>query len=449
VAICVPVADLARPGGVAGVLAVAWDRTARVSPGELTLLRTAASMAGVVHARLELARATTADRFRRALDAMIDSVAIAVAVRDTGGHIVDFRIEHMNRVSVDGAGRTAEQIVGRTVTDLYPHWRESGVLARMVDVVETGEPLVAERMHYTDTVVDGTTIDGWWNLRVTRFGDGYLAAWRDVTEVVVAEQRDRAARDEQARARVALQVLQRAALPAGVPQADGVRFDAEYAPASNELVVGGDWYDVIDLGGGSYGLVIADVAGHGTAAAVYMVQVRNWMHALALAAERVDPGTLLSTLNGAMVGLDQPFVTCCLAVVDSSSGTLRWATAGHPPPLVVGNQSRLLRHPHVGPPLGVIRSAVYRTHEDRLRPGEVLVLYTDGLVERRREHLDVGLARLMDECRTLRPAGLTARRLLHAILGDGGADDDVAVVMLELADVPEVATGPLAAATRR
>jgi PAS domain-containing protein len=416
-------------------------------PGELTLLRTAASMAGVVHARLELGRATTADRFRRALDAMIDSVAIAVSVRDADGQIADFRIEHINRVSVDGAGRTAEQIVGRTVTDLYPHWRESGVLARLVDVVETGEPLVAERMHYTDTVVDGTTIDGWWNLRVTRFGDGYLAAWRDVTEVVIAEQRDRDARDERARAGVALEVLQRAALPTGVPRAAGVRFDAEYSPASNELVVGGDWYDVIDLGAGAYGLVIADVAGHGTAAAVYMVQVRNWMHALALAAEPVDPGTVLSTLNGAMVDLDQPFVTCCLAVVETSSGTLRWATAGHPPPVVVGPHTRLLRHPEVGPPLGVVRGARYRTHVDSLQPGDALVLYTDGLVERRREHLDVGLARLVQECRVLRPGGLTARRLLHAILGDGGAADDVAVVMLELEHVRED-TAPLTVARR-
>jgi serine phosphatase RsbU (regulator of sigma subunit) len=242
----------------------------------------------------------------------------------------------------------------------------------------------------------------------------------------------RAAREEQARARLAVDVLQRAALPAALPTAPALRFDAEYSPATSELVVGGDWYDVIDVGEGRYALVIADVAGHGMPAAVYMVQVRNWLHATALAVGGSDPGTVLTMLNRTVAVLDQPFVTCCMAVVDPDRDEIRWAVAGHPPPLVAGPKScRLLTHPAVGPPLGVVVGAAYRTSVDRLSPGEALVLYTDGLVERREEPLDVGFERLRQACAGMPSDRLSAPYLLSALLGPAGSADDVAVVLVQ------------------
>ena len=143
-------------------------------------------------------------------------------------------------------------------------------------------------------------------------------------------------------------------------------------------------------------LVIADVAGHGHGAAVFMVQVRNVFRAIA--AEHTEPDDVLTRANNVTVRLnepDGPFVTCCYAVLDTAARTLCWAQAGHFSPLIVladGTSTYLSERP--GAPLALYEGQQYESSVVDVRPGDRVLMFTDGLVERRREHLDIGLARL-------------------------------------------------------
>ena len=157
--------------------------------------------------------------------------------------------------------------------------------------------------------------------------------------------------------------------------------------------------DAFELADGRLALVIADVAGHGRDAAVFMVQVRNVFRALA--DEYHQPGEVLTRANDVtsrLIDPSGPFVTCCFAILDRSSRTLTWALAGHFSPLVLhadGTSSYLPEHP--GPPLALTPHRRYVSSSVVLQRDDRILLFTDGLVERRREHLDVGLARLARE----------------------------------------------------
>ena len=136
------------------------------------------------------------------------------------------------------------------------------------------------------------------------------------------------------------------------------------------------------------------VAGHGHGAAVFMVQVRNVFRAIA--AEHSAPEDVLTRANNVTARLnepDGPFVTCCYAVLDVAARTLQWSQAGHFSPLVVsadGASSYLPERP--GAPLALLEGQRYKS--SMVRPGDRVLMFTDGLVERRREHLDIGIARL-------------------------------------------------------
>lgn len=369
------------------------------------------------------------DRFRSALDAMLDNVAIGSAVRDPSGVISDFRLEFLNAASVDGAGRTAEQMVGGLVTELYPGWRESGMFARVERVVETGEPFVAYRLSYSDTLADGTRIEGFWSVQVVRFGDGYIAASRDVTEVVRLEEAEREARRIADRELLAVEILQKAALPAVLPTHDGLELQAVYEPAAEAQPVGGDWYDAFMLDADLIALVIADVAGHGPEAATFMVQVRNIFRAVAV--ERCGPAEVLARVNDVTVGLHDPgglFVTACFATLDLRTRTFTWASAGHPPPLWCGKGFGEQRP---GLPLSIAAGATYSVQQMELSAGSRLLLFTDGLVERRDELIDEGFERL--ERLAAGVAHLSAEAAVRELVAAVGAPgDDLALLMIEL-----------------
>ena len=331
--------------------------------------------------------------FRAALDAMFDNVAIGVAVRDDDGTIVDFEMVYLNPATLDGAGRSAEDLIGRRVCESFPGWAETGLLEHYTAVIETGVPYVAERIAYSGTTPDGTAIDGHWSMSVSKFGDGYLAATRDVTAAVAAEEEQRAIALEAERNEMAADLLRRAALPTALPQLPGLDLAARYESAGNAQTVGGDWYDAFALGDGVLGLVIADVTGHGPEAAAFMVQVRNAVRALAF--EHREPDQVLTQTNRIVALIDEPglYATCCVALLDLAAGTLTWSSAGHFAPLRVpvgdGAPSGA-----VGPPLGVDAVAEYRSEVLEVAPGDLLVLFTDGLVEDRARPLDECLADL-------------------------------------------------------
>jgi PAS domain S-box-containing protein len=229
--------------------------------------------------------------------------------------------------------------------------------------------------------------------------------------------------------------LQRSLLPHLAVELDHLEVATYYRAGVEGTQVGGDWYDVIELGAGRTALVVGDVMGRGVQAAAVMGQLRAALRAYA----RLDlpPADVLEFLDGIVRDLgENQIVTCLYAVFDPADRTLRVANAGHLPPVLVGpdRESRVLWG-EADPPLGAGPFTLTQ-QEVQLEAGSSAVLYTDGLVERRGEDLELGvhaLARLSSQLDGP-PAGLP-ERLVQALL-PGGPDDDVAVLIARV-DPPE------------
>ncbi|HWH93718.1 MAG TPA: SpoIIE family protein phosphatase [Baekduia sp.] len=234
--------------------------------------------------------------------------------------------------------------------------------------------------------------------------------------VQLADERDR---------RIAA-ILQRALLPERLPSVVGVTMAAHIAPGAGGTRVGGDWYDAIALPGGRLGIVVGDVAGHGVHAAARMGELRSVARAYAL--EGHGTVGLVERMNGYHAALGADLMTTMLfAILEIDSGTLRFVNAGHPPPLVVEQDGATRVLEGAGPPLGVMDTWRYEERVATLAPGMTALLYTDGLVERRGERLDAGLARLREAvAQGGEPEAMVAAALVateaHA------ADDDVTLV---------------------
>ncbi len=192
--------------------------------------------------------------------------------------------------------------------------------------------------------------------------------------------------------------LQRGLLPKRLPEVAGVELAAHYQAAGAAAEVGGDWYDAFALHDGRIGIVLGDVTGRGIPAASQMGQFRSVTRAYAIAggAERM-PNEVLSLVNRYQLALetDQIMFTLIYAIIDPAAATLTWANAGHLPPLV-REPSGEVRYLETGSfPMG-IEDVPYESMTEQLAPGSSLVLYTDGLIERRGESLDAGLDRLAE-----------------------------------------------------
>ncbi|GID31251.1 SpoIIE family protein phosphatase [Paractinoplanes brasiliensis] len=183
-------------------------------------------------------------------------------------------------------------------------------------------------------------------------------------------------------------------LPEGPIVLPGLKVALRYLPAGQENLVGGDWYHAAELRDGSVLLAVGDVAGHGTQAATAMAQLRHALRALAVTTS--DPGELLGHLNRLTCDLERESpemaATAAVARFDPARNEIVWAQAGHPPPLFNrGGRTAPLERP-AGPMLGVVDDATYQTARIDFRVGDLLLLYTDGLVEHRRRGPDDGLA---------------------------------------------------------
>lgn len=203
---------------------------------------------------------------------------------------------------------------------------------------------------------------------------------------------------------------------------------ARYVPASGNLSVGGDWYDVVDLGGGRRGLVVGDCVGHGLAAATAMGALRNVSRAML--AEGRGPADVLTTLDRFARTVDgAACATALCAVVDLAAHRLTYATAGHPPALLVRDGVGAWLEGARGLPLAVVDRPRDQV-STAIEPGDLLALYTDGLVERRTEDLDDGLGRLLEsiEAHHDDPVQAIADEVLADLL-DGPNRDDVVLVV--------------------
>ncbi len=316
--------------------------------------------------------------------------------------------------------------LGTPARESLPELAELGLLPLLDQVLRSGKPRTLKSRKaldgrtYTFTctpVVENDDRDG-----------GVLLFATDVTDHAEAAERLRASERRQRETAV---TLQRSLLPQELEQPDDLRIAATYQPGGTEAAVGGDWYDVITLGGGRTALVIGDVMGRGVRAAAVMGQLRTAVRAYA----RLDlpPHEVLQLLDGLAAEIDpNQIATCVYAVHDPNEGRLVYASAGHLPILVRDENGAVLRTDEpTGPPLGT-GGWIHASGSVPLGPGSTAVLYTDGLVERRDEDLDEGIAALE---RALAGATGTPQVVCDRLVRSAGvtADhyDDVAVLVLQ------------------
>jgi serine phosphatase RsbU (regulator of sigma subunit) len=191
------------------------------------------------------------------------------------------------------------------------------------------------------------------------------------------------------------QTLQHALLPDVLPQFAGLQVSARYVSAASGIDVGGDWYDIVDAGDGQLLLLIGDVSGHGLSAATTMASVRH--AALAYAAQECRPATVLAKLSNFVGGSAHSYLATVLcALIDVDAHRLVVASAGHLPPLLISGEEGHFVEFEVGVAIGVAARSQYQETTIDVAPDTTFVAFTDGLVERRGEVLDTGLARLRD-----------------------------------------------------
>jgi anti-sigma regulatory factor (Ser/Thr protein kinase) len=214
--------------------------------------------------------------------------------------------------------------------------------------------------------------------------------------------------------------LQRSLLPRDVPAVAGARVATRYVPSTAGLEVGGDWYDVVELPDGELLLAIGDVAGHSIEAAVSMGRYRTVLQFAA--AEGLEPAEMLRRINEFMVtAFPSEMATLCIVSYDPRAGVATAASAGHLPPVItLPDGSTRIWSVKPGLPLGVVANVDFEQESIAMEPQTFLVLYTDGLVERRGETLDTGIARLRECC---------GRRFGSP---EELADDDVALLVAEV-----------------
>ncbi|PZG23728.1 SpoIIE family protein phosphatase [Nonomuraea aridisoli] len=257
------------------------------------------------------------------------------------------------------------------------------------------------------------------------------------TEVALAATRDQLAHSEQqsaARNRLALQ-LQHAIMPPthGPIEAFDLKIAVRYRPAEGEHLVGGDWYDCVVLPSKQVLLSIGDVAGHGIDAATGMVVLRNALRGLATTG--AGPAQLLTWLNLVAHHLtEQVTATAICALFDPVTRTLRWARAGHFPPIMIRDRQASEIPLIDGLLLGALSDAHYEEGSLHLEKDDVLLMYTDGLIERKDRSLEHSQRHLLTVAETATATtGTLEQRLDHLFTySKSDTDDDTCVIAIQL-----------------
>jgi serine phosphatase RsbU (regulator of sigma subunit) len=234
------------------------------------------------------------------------------------------------------------------------------------------------------------------------------------------------------------EALQRSLLTTPIQQ-ERLQVAVRYEPATDAAQIGGDWHDSFVLPDGALALTIGDVAGHDRDAAAAMAQVRNMLRGVAYTMAE-PPAAVMSALDRAVIGLDVAgLATAILGRVEHASGPgradlyhLRWTNAGHPPPVLLEPDGRVVLLSGYDLLLGVHAETDRHNHAALLQPGATVVLYTDGLIERRGSDLDQGLDWLTSTLAGL--AGEDPERIADALLQHQLPDptDDIAILVLRV-----------------
>jgi GAF domain-containing protein/anti-sigma regulatory factor (Ser/Thr protein kinase) len=233
--------------------------------------------------------------------------------------------------------------------------------------------------------------------------------------------------------RTIAETLQRSVLPASLPHVESVQLAARYLPGTEEIDVGGDWYDAIQLPDGRLGLAVGDVVGKGVQSAATMAQLRNGLRAFAL--DQMKPSSTVARLNRLAEDIsDGAFATIVYAVLDHETGVCRLTSAGHPPPLVILPDGRAeFVEGGRGLPLGIGADHAYRQAVVELAVGSTLLFYSDGLVERRSEPIDAGLEKLRRAAEEAPSnSDLLVEHVLERLVGNAKRGDDIVVLAVRL-----------------
>jgi len=261
---------------------------------------------------------------------------------------------------------------------------------------------------------------------VAMVGIGMDIDQRKASEAAIAE----AVRLRTEHARSAIQVLQETLVPADFPDVRGYRLAGRYMAAESEHNIGGDWYDAFAVDERRVLVSVGDVSGHGLLAGRTMAKMRH--AARAFACEDPDPGSVVTRLDNFFRHLRRgdEIVTVLVGLLDTERHTLELYSAGHVPPLVLRDGSSAFLDLHVRPPLGVAPERAARTSEVALGVGTTVLLYTDGLVERRGEHLDDGMERLARSARAALSDDVVTTR--DAVIASciGSREDDLCLLIL-------------------
>ncbi len=260
---------------------------------------------------------------------------------------------------------------------------------------------------------------------------GVIGIARDVTiETALLEDRERLYRLEHRLS----EALQESLLGSGTLDDPRLEVCARYLPAADEYAVGGDWYDVLPMADGRIALVVGDAVGHGIESVTAMGQLRSALAALVNLPS--DPAAILEILDPFAATLPRGrSSTCILAFVDPEREQVTYSCAGHMPPIFVyPGRSPQVWTEYQDPPLAVKRSSGRTNTVVSFPVGSSLVLYTDGLVERRNELIDIGLRRLVEMIDEMDypPMDELCDRVIKRLVATDDQDDDVAILAARL-----------------
>jgi len=432
-----------KSGTIAGLLIVARDITERREAERRTAVQHEVTRIFAESATFE----TAGPKILRAIGEGLNFEAGEVWLRE--GDLLrcahtwskGARIEEFSRHSRDLTFRLGEGLSGRVWKDARAHWvadlaqdpgfrrldlaRAAGLHSAAAFPLQPGEQVLGVMSFFGDAIREPDTL----------LLDMMTSIGSQIGQFIERKQ----AEEERGALLVRLyereheiaETLQRSLLPERLPDIPGVLIAARYLPGT-AAAVGGDWYDVMPLPGGRIGMVMGDVAGRGVRAAAVMGQLRNAIRAYAT--EDLPPAEVARRLNQ-LIELGE-MATLVYLVYDPASQTLQYVNAGHLPPLVLSADGRVRRIEGAGsPPLGGLLTATYVDESVQLDLGSTVLIYTDGLVEVKREGIDQGLAQLEATLSRWHQADpeLLLEQVVASLLHGKAPADDVALLALRVA----------------
>jgi PAS domain S-box-containing protein len=377
------------------------------------------------------------------LDAMlgaVDQLPFIVAVCE-GPDLLLVACNAATRAVLSG-----REVIGRPIREVIADLSGQQFTDAYYEVYRTGTPITGRQWRAHIEQPDGSVLEMYATFTIVPWRDadgglrGVIGAAFDVTEMTRNRQAAEAEADRLRRrfeqSRDVVTALQRELLPAGLPVLPGLQVAASYLLADADTAAGGDWFDAVVRPDGRVALVVGDVVGHGVTASGVMGQLR------AVLQERLDAGAGVAEALSAADRLAHRVraahaTTVCLVLLDPDSGELSYCTAGHPPPLVISTtaETRYLAGTG-GMPLGT--GGTFPVRQARLAPGDLILLYSDGVLERPGAGPDPGreLAEVAADAAAGRalhdPASTAAERVctqaVELLVRAGGHADDITLL---------------------